>query len=191
MSAPRPPTDSKQPQSPLSEAVEQAAGAASRWCDDVVKFAENQADLLSSGDYGVSDLATAQVDLLRIWVRNTVLTAGVLSDNLALLSFGRPTTTPPPRRFNVGVSIPAGVSAKLRTSDLLGQLLAYRIASSKIRLNPDSAPSQVNAREIDVEVEVDTTGVPNDTYEGVLFSEEGAVQVPIRVAIDELGQPSP
>ncbi len=191
MSAPRPPTGSRQRQSPLSEAVEQAADAASRWCNDVADFAKHQADLLSSGDYGLNDLTTAQVDLLRIWVRNTVRTVGALSDNLTLLSFGRPSKAPPPRRFNVGVSIPAGVSPKLRTSELLGQLLAYRIPSSKIRLNPDVAASRAKLREITVEVEVDCAGVPNDTYEGVLSSEDGVIQVPIRVAIDELGEPSP
>jgi len=171
--------------------MEQAADAASRWCNDAADFAKHQADLLSSGDYGVSDLATAQVELLRIWVRNSVRAAGVLSDNLALLSFGRPSNAPPPRKFNVGVGIPAGLSPRLKTSDLLGQLLAYRIPSSKIQLNPDFATSRSKQREITVEVEVDCTGVPNDTYEGVLSSEDGVVQLPIRVAIDELGQPSP
>ncbi len=191
MSASRPPTGSGQRQSPLSEAVEQAAGAASKWCNDMADFAKHQADLLSSGGYGLSDLATAQVDLLRIWVTNTVRTAGVLSDNLTLLSFGRPSQNPPPRRFNVGVSIPAGVSPRFRISDLLGQLLAYRIPSSKVRLNPDFAVSRAKLREITVEVEVDCVGVPNDTYEGVLSSEDVVIQVPVRVAIDELGEPLP
>ena len=45
------------------------------------------------------------------------------------------------------------------------------------------------AAEVTVEVTVDCVGAPNDIYAGELSSADGAVTVPIRVAIDELGRP--
>jgi hypothetical protein len=165
--------------------------AASMWCDEVAEFAKHEADVLSTGDYGVNDLANAQVRLLRIWVSNTIRTAGVLSDNLALMSYGRAGRPPPPRRVGVRVAIPAGVSVKLRASDLIGELLQYRIASSRVQISPDTAASQARSREIAVEVAVDCAGAPNDTYTGDLSSVDGAITVPIEVAIDELGEPLP
>ena len=174
MSTTGPPADEERPQSLLSEAVEQAAGAAAKWVGDVARFARGQADLLASGDYGLNDLATAQVGLLRIWVENSINVAGVLSDNLALLSYG-----------SAG---PAGVALELTASDLEGQLLGYRIPSSRIQLAPVAVAAQP-AAEVTVEVTVDGAGAPNDIYAGVLSSADGAVTVPIRVAIDELGRP--
>jgi hypothetical protein len=43
------------------------------------------------------------------------------------------------------------------------------------------------ATEVAVEVTVDSTGAPGDLYTGTLSSVDGAVSVPLRVAIDELG----
>jgi hypothetical protein len=190
MTPPRPPDDPARPQSLLSEAVEQAADAAALWLGEVADFARGQADRLSSGNYGATDLANAQVGLLRIWVRNSIKTAGVLSDNLALLSYGTGGGAPPPRRFAVTVAVPAGVELELRASDLVGDLFGFCIPSSKIELDPVAVPAQ-GARELAVEVTVDCARAPNDTYGGVLSSAGGGVSVPMRVAIDELGSPLP
>jgi hypothetical protein len=176
-------------QSPLSEAIEQATAAVSMWCREVAEFAQHEADVLSTGDYGLNQLATAQVRLLRIWVTNSIRTAVMLSDNFALLSYGQAGRPPPPRRIGVRVPIPAGVSVKLRASDLIGELLQHRIASSRVKIDPDTAASQQTAREIPVEVTVDCANAPNDTYIGDLFSVDGLIRVPIEVAIDELGEP--
>jgi hypothetical protein len=191
MSPPRPPDDQGRPQSLLSEAVEQAAGAAAMWWTDLAKLAKGQADLLASGHYGADDLAAGQVGLLRIWVKNSIRTAGVLSDNLAMLSYGSAGTHPPPRRFGVTVAVPAGVALELRASDLVGELFGFCIPSSKIRLEPVdvAARAAADAGDLAVHVTVDCHRAPNDTYAGTLSSADGSVSVPMRVAIDELGQP--
>jgi hypothetical protein len=187
MSPPRPPDDPDRPQSLLAEAVEQAAMAGALWWEELAKLARSQADRLASGSYGVDDLATGQVGLLRIWVRNSIKTAGVLSDNLALLSSGTAGTAPP-RRFPVTVAVPAGAALELRASDLVGELFGFCIPSGKVQLEPVDVAAQA-AGELAVAVTVDCARAPNDTYAGVLSSADGSVSVPLRVAIDELGQP--
>jgi hypothetical protein len=188
MSAQRPSDDQvRPPQSLLSEAVEQAA-AATLWWKDVAEFATDQADRLASGNYGVNDLTNAQVGLMRIWVRNSIKTAGVISDNLALLSYGKASAAPPPRRFAVTVAVPAGVDLQLQASDLVGDLLGFRIPSSKIKIRPAAVTAQP-AADLAVEITVDCGRAPNDTYAGTLSSTAGSVSVPMRVAIDELGEP--
>jgi len=188
MTPPRPPDDPARPQSLLSEAVEQAAGAAALWWQELVELATSHADRLASGSYGVGDLTTAQVGLLRIWVRNSIKTAGMLSDNLALLSYGKAGAAPPPRRFGVTVAVPAGVDLELRASDLVGELFGFCIPSAKVELRPVAVPAQA-AGELAVEVTVDCAGAPNDTYAGTVSSADAGVSVPMRVAIDELGEP--
>jgi hypothetical protein len=188
MSPPRPPDDPARPQSLLSEAVEQAAGAAAMWWEELAQLARGQADRLASGTYGTGDLAAGQVGLLRIWVRNSIRTAGVLSDNLALLSYGTAGAAPPPRRFGVTVAVPDGVPLELRASDLVGELFGFCIPSGKVQLEPVDVAAQA-AGELAVAVTVDCARAPNDTYAGVLSSADGSVSVPLRVAIDELGQP--
>jgi hypothetical protein len=190
MSQPRPPDDPARPQSLLSEAVEQAAGAAAMWWTELSRFATAEANRLASGSYGVDDLTTAQVRLARIWVRNSIRTAGVLSDNLALLSYGSAGTHPPPRRFAVTVAVPDEVKLPLQASDLVGELFGFCIPSSKIKLDPVELPAQA-AGEVAVGVTVDCHRAPNDTYAGTLSSADGRVSVPMRVAIDELGSPVP
>jgi hypothetical protein len=187
MSAPDPSTGPARPQSRLSEAVEQAADAARIWWEDISDFAKDEADQLSSGDYGLQDLASAQVNLMRICVRNTVKSVGVLSDNLALMSYPRPGAPPPPRTVNVPVSIPPNVNVKLTASDLVGRLHTQRISSSAIRIQPDEPSNET----ISVTVEVKCPPVPKDLYEGRLHSVDGAVSIPFRVAINELGEPLP
>jgi hypothetical protein len=178
-------------QSPLSEAVEQAADAAVIWCRDVADFAEREADRLSSGNYSFGDLATAPIRLLRISVRNAIKTAGVLSDNLALLSAGQPATVAAERTFSVSVDVPAGGAARLGASALVGRLLNYSIPSAQITLKPDAAAPQAAPSQLTVEVKVGCTGAPSDTYVGILSSGDGAIAQPIQVAIDELGDPLP
>jgi hypothetical protein len=189
MSPPRPPDDPDRPQSLLAEVVEQAAMAGALWWEELAKLARSQADRLASGSYGVDDLATGQVGLLRIWVRNSIKTAGVLSDNLALLSSGTAGTAPP-RRFPVTVAVPAGAALELRASDLVGELFGFCIPSSKIELRPGDVPAE-EARDLTVEVTVDCARAPNDTYTGTLSSADGRVSAIMRVAIDELGSPLP
>jgi hypothetical protein len=188
MSPPPPPDDPGRPQSLLSEAVEQAAGAAAMWWTDLARLAKGQADRLASGSYGAGDLAAGQVGLLRIWVKNSIRTAGVLSDNLALLSSGDAAEHPPPRRFAVTVAVRDNLALRLRASDLVGELLGSRIPSSKIQLDPVDLPAQPPG-EVAVKVTVDCHRAPNDTYRGTLSSADGRVSVPLRVAIDELGRP--
>jgi hypothetical protein len=190
MSETDPAAGAERPQSPLSEAVEQAAAAASMWARDLTRFARHQADLLAVGNYGVNDLTTAQVGLLRIWVTNSVRTAGVLSDNLALLAYGT-AGAPPPRSFGVGIDVPAGAELRLTASDLKGQILGHRIPSSKVRLAPNAVAAQAGAAKLAIEITVECAGVPGDIYAGELSSGDGAVTVPFRVAIDELGGPVP
>ncbi|HKR52544.1 MAG TPA: hypothetical protein VJT72_23795 [Pseudonocardiaceae bacterium] len=187
MSAPDPPTGPPPPQSPLSEAVEQAADAAKIWWEDISDFAKNEADQLSSGDYGLKDLASAQVNLLRICVRNTIKSVGVLSDNLALMSYPSPGTPPPPRTMSVPVSIPPNVNVKLTASDLVGQLQAQRISSTTIHIQPEEPSSEATS----VTVEIKCPPVPSDLYEGRLHSADGTVSIPFWVAINELGEPLP
>jgi hypothetical protein len=156
---------------------------------ELAKLARSQADRLDSGSYGVDDLATGQVELLRIWVRNSIKTAGVLSDNLALLSSGNAGTAPP-RRFAVTVAVPAGVELELRASDLVGELFGFCIPHSEIDPDPKKVPAEA-AREVAVDITVNCHTAPNDTYAGTLSSADGRVSVPMRVAIDELGGPVP
>jgi hypothetical protein len=187
MSAPEPPNGSYRPQSALSEAVEQAADAASIWCRDVAQLAIRQADRLASGGYGLDDLVTGQVDLLRIWVKNSIGVAGALSDNLALLAYWQAAGPAPPRYFDVGVRLPAGGGGQLQSSDLEGQRLGYRIPASRVRLAPAAVPAQAEPSELTVEVAVSCADAPLDIYAGVLSFTDGTVVARLRVAIDELG----
>ena len=114
--------------------------------------------------------------------------AGVLSDNLALLSSGDAAEHPPPRRFAVTVAVPDNLALRLRASDLVGELLGSRIPSSKIQLDPLDVPAQPPG-EVAVRVTVDCHRTLNDTYAGTLSSADGRVSLPLRVAIDELGRP--
>ena len=168
--------------------MEQAAAAAKDWCDDISDFAQHDAEQISAGRYGLGDLATAPIRLMRIWLRNTVRTAFVVSDNLALLGYSRP-GAPPPRIMRLGLSIPANIGVKLSASDLVGQLLGHSIPSSKIQIRPDEHPAQAADRKVTITVEIDIRHAPDDLYEGRVSSAEGAVSVPLRIAVDELGVP--
>jgi hypothetical protein len=173
--------------------VEQSAGAIAAWCADVANFAQREADLLAAGQYRAADLATVQVRLLRIWVTNVVRMAGVLSDNLALLSAGGRGERAP-RTFGIRVDVPAGVRPVLTCSGLKGGLLGHRIPASRIRVGLRGAAEawpKAASTAVDVLVEVDCAGVPNDTYRGVLTSTDGALRVPVRVAVNDFGTAVP
>jgi hypothetical protein len=159
------------------------------WCDDVAGFAEHEAERLSAGDYGLTDLVSAQVELARIWVRNSMRVASTLSDNVALLSYGRPAGGPATRTVQVSVPVPANVEVALQVSDLWSPL--HRIPRSKIRLEPSTAASSPAPAEIPVTVHVECAGAPADTYTGTISSADGGVDVTFKVAIDELGEPLP
>lgn len=183
-----PPSDGTAPQSGLSEAVEQAAAATKDWFDDISGFVKHDADQISAGQYGLGDLATAPIRMMRIWLSNTVRTAFVVSDNLALLGYTRP-GAPLPRTMSLGLSIPANIGVKLTASEMVGQLLGQSIPSSKIQIRPDEHPPQAADREVTVTVEINIRHAPDDLYQGRVFSVDGAVSVPFSIAIDELGVP--
>jgi hypothetical protein len=52
-----------------------------------------------------------------------------------------------------------------------------------------AARAAADAGDLAVHVTVDRHRAPNDSYAGLLSSADGSVSVPMRVAIDELGQP--
>jgi hypothetical protein len=175
--------------SPLGEAVEQASDAVAIWSQEVATFAESEADDLASGNYHLSNLVTAPVRLLKIWVRNSVKTAGTLSDNLALLSYSRLAGAASERSFMVALPLAAAAGA-LTSSDLLGVSFLHRIPSTDVRLEAVPAAESPPGANV-VRVVVGCAGAPNDAYSGVLSSTDGAAPLAILVAIDELGDPLP
>lgn len=176
------------PQSLLSEAVEQGADAVAKWHKDIAELLEQQADRLSSGDYGLNDLVTAPVRLLSIWVKDAIDTAFTISDNLALLANPRSGEPQRPRTIRVPVTIPANSHVKFVASDTLGQL-GYSIPSSDFDITQEIRGN--NPEEINVIVTVKSSSVPNDTYSGILRADDPAIkEVPFGFAIDELGEPA-
>jgi len=180
-------TEPKVPQSLLSEAVEQAARAGSMWWDDLTRFAEDQAGRLASGHYGLTDLTTATVRLLRIWDRNSTNAVRTMIDNVAMLSYDGPAGGPATREVQVSVPIPAGLIIAFQVSDLVGSG-GYRIAAAKVKLDPAQVPAQAAAKEVPVTVTVPSAGAPSDTYAGTI-SAGGGVTAAFQVAIDQIGVP--
>jgi hypothetical protein len=177
----------KKPQSPLSEAVEQAARVGSMWWDDLTDFAKDQADRLASGNYGLTDLTTAQLRLMRICVHNGVNAASTWTDNIALLSYTGPAAGgPATRTVQVPVSVPAQVNVVFQVSDLVAD--QHRIPRAKLRLDPPAAFEAI-PKDVPVTVVVDCSGAPAGTYGGTIFTSDGSVTVDFRIAIDELGEP--
>jgi hypothetical protein len=178
------------PQSLLSEAVEQAARAGSMWWNDLTRFAEDQADRLASGHYGLTDLITAEVRLMRIWTQNSMNGLKTTIDNVAMLSYDGPTGGPAPRTVQVSVPVPALVNVVFQVSDLVGGG-GYRIPSTKLQLDPHNFPAQPAPAAALVTVTADCAGAPADTYAGTIFTEDGSVTADFRIAVDELGVPLP
>jgi hypothetical protein len=178
--------------SPFSEAVEQASDAAVMWMRDLAAFAQREADALAAGEYDLGALVTAPVRLLKISVRNAIRTAGTLSDNLALLSYGRPGDAAAVRTFPVGIEVPPTTrNLVLRASGLRGQMFDYHIPRSRVRVDPAEATAKVVPQDLVVRITVDCAAVPNDIYVGDLSTDDGSVVQQIRVAIDEFGAPIP
>jgi len=172
----------KKPQSALSEAVEQAARVGTLYWKDLTGFAEEQADRLASGHYGLTDLTTAQVRLMRILVHHGVNAMSTTIDNVALLAYAGPGGGAAIRTMEVAVPVPAGVNVVFEVSDLVaGQ---HVIRRDRIRLNPGAAQEAV-AKELPVTVRVDCTGAPAGTYGGTITAGDRGVD--FQIAIDELG----
>ena len=80
------PTRGAPPTTALGEAVENATARLSIWCRAVADLVQADVDRMASGTYQLGDLTTFGVRLMRIGVDNVVQMAGVLSDNLVLLT---------------------------------------------------------------------------------------------------------
>jgi hypothetical protein len=174
----------EKPQSPLSEAVEQAARAGTLYWDDLTAFAEEQADRLASGHYGLTDLTTAQVRLMRILVHHGVSALDTAINNVALLAYAGPPGGAAIRTMEVAVPVPAGVDVAFRVSDLVaGQ---HVIPRHRVRLDPGAA-REAAATDLPVTVRVDTTGAAAGTYGGTITAADRRVD--FQIAIDELGEP--
>lgn len=174
--------------SALAEAVEQAAGVVTKWSGDITQLLKEEADRLSAGDYRLNDLVTVPVKLMRIWVENSINAAYAVSDNIALVSTARSGAPPPPRRISVPVHIPANTDVTLIASEMIGQS-GHRIPSSCIDLDPENFPKEPQDRDVNVVVTVRSPHAPNDVYKGFLRSAKPPIEVPVVVAIYELGEP--
>lgn len=176
--------------SPLSEAVEQAARAGSMYLKDLTDFAKHQADRLASGHYGLTDLTTAQVGLLRLWLEHSQNAMKTLTDNIVLLSYDGPTGSAEPRTIRVPVPVPAQTDVVLQVSELVGDG-GYRIPRARLQLDPQDFPSAPAPTDELVTVTVESAGAPADTYAGTVHTSDGAISVAFRIAIDDLGTPLP
>jgi hypothetical protein len=47
----------------------------------------------------------------------------------------------------------------------------------------------VLAQQLIVTLDIQATGIPNDTYSGVIRTRDGRCQADVRIAVDELGLP--
>jgi len=183
-------TEPETPRSLLSEAVEQAARTGSMWWNDLTGFAEDQADRLASGNYGLTDLTTAQARLMRIWIENSRSVMRTVIDNVALLSYGGPTGGPATRTVQVFVTVPAQVNVVLQVSDLVGGG-GYCIPRTRLQLAPHDLPARPVPEDALVTVTVEGAGAPADTYAGTIFTDDGRITADFRVAIDDPGVPLP
>ena len=112
----------------------------------------------------------------------------MLSDNLALLSYGAAGEAPP-RLVAVAVAVPAGVGLELTAVRPRGPAAPVPHPQLEDPARAGRRGRRQAAAEVTVELTVDCGGAPNDIYAGVLSSADGAVSVAFRVAIDELGRP--
>jgi hypothetical protein len=177
----------KRPQSPLSEAVEQAGDTAQHWLHDLQHFAESEADTLAAGRYGLTNLAIAPVRLFEILVSNAITTTSTVTDNLALLSLsGRFGTATARRAFRVYVGKGFPPAVGLRTSDLVGSSTNYHIPSNRIGFDRKDVTDDGT-----VTIIVYCSAAPPDTYVGTLTSDDPLQTISrgIQVAIDEIGDP--
>jgi hypothetical protein len=183
-------TQPEMPRSPLSEAVEQAARTGSMWWDDLTRFAEDQADRLAFGTYGLTDLTTAQSRLMRIWIENSRNVMRTVIDNVALLSYDGPAGGPATRTVQVAVPVPAQVNVLFQVSDLVGGG-AYCIPRTRLQLDPQDLPARQVPGDAVVTVTVDGAGAPADTYASTIFTDDGRITADFRVAIDDPCVPLP
>lgn len=175
------------PQSPLSEAVEQAGDAARQAIGNLEHFGEQEANALASRHYGLRELATAPVRLYAVLATNAIIAARTASDNLALLSLsGRFGSADTRRAVRVYVG-QAAAGSTLQVSDLVGELRGYCIPKARVDIDDTTV-----AADGIVTVTVNCVGVVNDLYIGTLFVGVGSLNptsIPVRIAIDEIGIP--
>jgi hypothetical protein len=181
--APPGPAPTKERQSALSEAVEQAAKTVTEGCAAMAGVAIQQADRLSSGHYGLDDLVAGQFAVLRTWVKYATFGAETAVNNVALLAW--PPATPGEadpariRKLEVAVTFaPAGVTS----SDLLGHYCGGCVPSAAVVVTtPPGDPGHV------VTVTVNFGDQANDIYDGTLRSADGTASTPFAVPFSEFG----
>lgn len=164
------PTPMPRPTTPEGEAVEQAIDGLSMCCRDVAGVIQTDVDRMAAGDYRLADLATVGFRLLHVGVNNAIRMAGVLSDNLALLTAEESReekVVPAERRVNVIVPIPAGQAVTITSSSLRGRTKGQWLPRSRITIARSTFTAGTNSP-VQVEVLVNHTGAPRDIYEGAL-----------------------
>ncbi|MGH3693162.1 MAG: hypothetical protein ACRDRX_04045 [Pseudonocardiaceae bacterium] len=178
-------------QSLLAEAVEQLADSAGKWSKDITDFCKQQADRLSAGTYGLNDLVTAPVRLMKILVQDTFDTASVISDNISLLANPGAGVLPRDRTMRAPVIVPTNTSVTFVASDMVGRR-GHTIPGSDFDISLESRGE--NPTEKDVVVKLRPSRVPNDTYAGFLrpaVDNPAIKEIPFAFAITEWGEPVP
>jgi hypothetical protein len=179
---------------PLADAVRQAGSDAGRWLADLQRYAEGEATALASGNYRLTDLATAPVRLLTVLATNTIASASTASDNLALIALtGKLGSKDAKRAILVSVKsrkdqgIAAPLPGDLELSvRLVGQVTGYTIPSERIHVDRSTLSTNGVVR-----IVVRCAAVPPDIYTGTLCSpgQDPLVSQRILVAINEIGRP--
>jgi hypothetical protein len=182
---------------PLAQAVGQAAGVANLWTSSLGSWAVSEAALVSSGKYRLGDLLTAQVRLARVVVDAGVKSALLVPNMLAILSddVGEPgkDRIPPGhvREHRLRLDLGVGTSVRLDPSALKGELYRRVIPADRVRVRPEGPFVGSAAGPVEVTVQINIGGVPNDIYVGELRRDDEGSPVELRLAIDELGEPPP
>ena len=176
---------------PYGEAVEQAARGLSIWCDQVAELVQGDVDRAANGTYGVADLASAGLRLLRVNVSNLIGMANVASDNLALIRPEEAGRGVPERHREVAVviALEAGQAGDFVLSTLKGLTSGQVVPTSRVTVDPSTFTAQPHAHDEEITIRVSTGGLAPDTYRGELSTVvDGKVIAsrPLIVAIDEL-----
>jgi hypothetical protein len=184
-------------QSPLSEAVEQAADSVKLLGKDLTDLSRSQADRLSSGGYGLSDLVGGGFALTQLAVKHTTAAYQTFLNNISLLAAPPPDPAhghdPPVREVQGAVTVPAAsVPAPgivgFRCTELQGRRHSYRVPPESITVQPQAtaASGQAGTSQV-VILSINFGGAPNDIYSGEVQSGDPAVSTPFMVALAEFG----
>lgn len=184
-------------QSPLSEAVEQAADSVKLLGKDLTDLSRSQADRLSTGGYGLSDLVGGGFALTKLAVKHTTAAYQTIVNNIALLAAPPPDPAhvhdPPVRELTVAVTVPAtsvpapGIVGFCCT-ELRGRRHGYRVPPESVTLQPQATASagQGGASQV-LMLSINFGGAPNDIYDGEVQSGAPAVSTPFMVPLAEFG----